>query len=247
LSVPHEGAGGPSRAGRQLSEAVVIVVSILLAFGIEALWSERQVRAEEAEALLALEAEFSANLVQIDTVVARHVGGRELVQMLVELSDAEINALDQTMISEIMLATANPWTFDPVFGTTDALVGAGRLGILRDPRLREALTSLKNFVGDAEEDVAVILSFSADVWRAQIPLGGPWADPGTEVSVSGAITIPDFVPRATAADLLRVRADPDFMGRVAWFHLNAGYYLSELSRIRDQIDVILDLTRGAPN
>jgi hypothetical protein len=75
--------------------------------------------------------------------------------------------------------------------------------ILRDHRLREALTSFKNFVADAEEDVAVVQSFAEDVWRAQIPLGGPWADPGTEVSVNGVIPIPDFVHKATATDLLR--------------------------------------------
>jgi hypothetical protein len=247
LSDPHEGAGGRPRLSKLLSEAVVIVGSILLAFGIEASWSERQERAEEAEALFSLTAEFSANKVQIDTVIARHVGGRELTQMLVGLSEAEIQAMDQTTISEIMLATANPWTFDPVLGTTDALVGAGRLGILRDPRLREALTTFKNFVEDAEEDVAVVQSFAQDVWRAQIPLGGPWADPGTEVSINGVVPIPEFVRKATAADLLRVRSDSAFMGRVAWFHLNAGYYLSELERIRRQIDVVLSLTGDTPD
>ncbi len=204
-------------------------------------------RADEAEALISLGAEFSANLVQIDTVIARHVSGRELTQLLVELSESEINALDQATISEIILATANPWTFDPVLGTTDALVGAGRLGILRDHRLREALTTFKNFVEDAEEDVAVVQRFAEDVWRAQIPLGGPWADPGTEVSVNGVIPIPEFVEKATAGDLLRVRADSGFMGRVAWFHLNVGYYLSELTRIQDQIGVVLDLTAGTPD
>jgi hypothetical protein len=239
------GSRGP-RLGKLLAEATVIVGSILLAFGIEASWSERQERAEEAEALVSLEAEFAANLVQIDTVIARHVTGRELTEMLVELSEAEIRALDQSTVSEIMLATANPWTFDPVLGTTDALVGAGRLGILRDPELREALTTFKNFLEDAEEDVAVVQSFAEDVWRAQIPLGGPWADPGTEVSINGVVPIPGFVTPATANDLLRIRSDAELMGRVAWFHLNAGYYLSELERIRRQIGVVLDLATGGP-
>lgn len=247
MSAQDEGGGGRLRPSKLLTEAIVIVGSILLAFGIEASWSERQERAEESEALVSLEAEFAANLVQIDTVIARHVAGRELIEMLVELSEAEIGALDQSTVSEIMLATANPWTFDPVLGTTDALVGAGRLGILRDPGLREALTTFKNFVEDAEEDVAIVQSFAEDVWRAQIPFGGPWADPGTEVSINGVVTIPGFVAPATASDLLRLRSDAEFMGRVAWFHLNAGYYLSELERIRGQIGVVLNLTIGGPD
>lgn len=231
---------------RRLGEAVVIVLSILLAFGIEALWSERQERGEERTALQSLEAEFSANLVQLDTVIARHEGGRALVEMLVELSEAEIGALDQAMVSEIMLATANPWTFDPVLGTTDALVGAGRLGIIRDADLRTALTSFKNYVGDAEEDVAATLGFANDIWRAQIRHGGPWAEAGRETALAGAIPVPDFVRPATAADLLSIRSDPELMSLVAWFHLNAGYYLVELGRVRDQIDIILALTSESP-
>jgi hypothetical protein len=242
LSVSEVVAGSAYELRRRLGEAIVIVLSILLAFGIEAFWDEHQERTEEEAALLALEAEFSANLVQLDTVIARHEAGRELMAMLAELSDAEIRALDQAMVSEIMLATANPWTFDPVLGTTDALVGAGRLDIIQDVALREALTSFKNFVGDTEEDVAAILVFAYDVWRAQIRHGGPWGDPGTEVSVNGPIPIPAFVERATPEDLLSVRSDPQLMGLVGWFHLNAGYYLSELGRVRDQIEVILELT-----
>ena len=141
----------------------------------------------------------------------------------------------------MMLATGNPWTFEPVLGTTDALVAAGRLGIVQDARLREALTSFKNVVSDSDEDADYVRSFAVDIWKAQIPHGGPWTDPETEIGHTGAIHLPDFIPRATAADLLNVRSDRTLIGLVALFHLMAGYYLEELRRIRDHVSTILDL------
>ena len=53
-----------------LGEAVVIVISILLAFSIEALWAQQQLWQEEREVLAALEEEFRANLEQVETVGA---------------------------------------------------------------------------------------------------------------------------------------------------------------------------------
>lgn len=227
--------------GKLVAEGTVIILSILLAFAIDAAWARNQLRQDERDALVSLEADFIASLEQVDSVIARYESGRQFIATLAELSEDSVRALPQTTISETMLATSNPWTFDPVLGTVDALVGAGRLGILRDTHLREALTSFRNFVEDTEEDKDIILAFATDVWKDQIRLGGPWTDPETEISSTGMVIGFDFLPKATASDLLRVRSDRDHFGLISWFHLNAGYYVSELDRIRAQILTIQDL------
>ena len=234
------------RARGRVGEAAVIVISILLAFAIEALWAQQQMRDEEREALAGLLEEFSTNREQIDRIVARHEASQEWVERLVALPEDSIHALSETSISEMMLATSNPWTFEPVLGTTDALVAAGRLGVLRDVGLREALTSFKNVVSDSEEDAEFLRSFAVDIWKAQVPHGGPWTDPVTEIGHLGPITLPDFVDRAEAADLLSVRSDRTHMGLVGFFYLNVGYYLEELRRIRAEVSTILGLLGESP-
>lgn len=224
-----------------LGEAAVIVISILLAFGIEASWARQQERAEEREVLASLAEEFATNEEEIAGVISRHETGREWVELLARLPEDSIRALPQTTISKIMLATGNPWTFDPVLGTTDALVAAGKLGVVRDSRLRDALTTFKNFVSDSEEDAGYVRSFAVDIWKAQVRHGGPWTDPATEIGHTGPIDGPNFVPLATAEDLLNVRSDRDLMGLVGHFHMNAAYYLEELGRIRSEISTIRDL------
>ena len=56
-----------------------------------------------------------------------------------------------------------------------------------------------------------------------------------------AVATPNLIPRASADDLLRVREDRRFMGLVARYHINAGYYVREMERLRRQTSLVLDL------
>lgn len=230
-----------SQYQRLAIEGVVIVVSILLAFAIDAMWEERQLRLEEEDALIALRADFTANLEQIDSIIEAHLLFRERVESMMRLSPEEVRALPQKKISEYMLALANPWTFNAITGTTDALLSSGKLGILRDQELRESLITFRGMLSDMAEDTAYITRGAEDFWKYEYRQGGPWTDPDTEVGYSGDVGGLDFIPKATAEDLLNVRADPELMGRSKRFHINVGYYLSELGHIRNQITFMLDL------
>lgn len=226
---------------RLVIEGAVIVLSILLAFGIDAMWDQHRERLEEDRILASLESDFVANLKSVKIIIEAHQLFQQRVARLIQLSDDEVRALSQTEVSELMLAVANPWTFDAVRGTTDTLVSGGKLGVLSDPRLRQSLLTFLNRVSDSSEDVAYIIQDAQNLWGAEIPLGGPWSDPETEVGYSGEIRGLSFVPKATAEDLLRVRSDPVFMGHSKRFHINAAYYIAELELIRDQIEEILQL------
>ncbi len=226
---------------RFIAEGAVIVLSILLAFGIDALWAQYQEQLEEEEVLASLESDFVANLQSVTTIVAAHRAFADRVATLLHLSPEEIRALPQKDVSEIMLSTANPWTFDAVTGTTDTLVYGGRLAVLSDPKLRKALVTFLNSVSDSGEDMAYLMRGAQDVWAAEVRLGGPWTDPVTEVGYVGAIPIPAFVPKPTPEDLLKIRSDPELVGHSKRFHINAAYYIAELELMRIQIEEILDL------
>lgn len=49
--------------------------------------------------------------------------------------------------------------------------------------------------------------------------------------MNGPVPVPAFVPRATAEDLLRVRANERLMGLVSRCQINIGYYVTELFRL----------------
>jgi hypothetical protein len=231
------------RLKRLFGEGLMIVTSILLAFGIDAMWNQYQIHKEEQVALNSLQLEFESNLIQIDKVIAYQLNARNQVSELFMLSADEIKALPQKEVSEMMLSTSNPVTFNPILGTSKSLVDSGKFGIIQEQELRNAITTFLNLSLDIEEDVHYMKAGALDLWNAEIKHGGPWTDPLTERSATGFIRGFDFIPKATNSDLLNVREDKEFKSLVSRYHLNVGYYLSELEQLQVTITQILKLIK----
>ena len=228
-------------AKRFLTEGGVIVASILFAFAIDAWWDERRERAEESEILDSLEIEYKANLDLVTRVAEGHVSFRTAIEDMMARSDDEVRALPQRDLSFFVLSMCQPWTFDGVLGTTDALIGAGKLDVLSHPPLRSALTTFLNMINDAAEDANFLMEDAQSVWLAEVDVGGPWSDPETETgSKDFAVSVPAYIPPPTAEDVIRIRQDKTLMGRVARCHLNTGYYLNELEVLRDRALTVLE-------
>ena len=87
---------------RIFAEGVAIVVSILLAVGIEAWWSDRQIRQDVQDNLIALRAELDSNL----GVIERELSYRQVII-------SSIEALDTTIFNE---STLSPDEVDKLLG-----------------------------------------------------------------------------------------------------------------------------------
>ena len=224
-----------------LIEGFIIVISILLAFAIDAMWANHQVEQEEDAAVAALQAEFEENLTQLDYVINYHLSGRAHMSQLFNSSEADLRKLSQVEISDIMLSTSNPITFDPILGTSKSLIDSGKLGIIENQLLRAAITSFVNVIDDIEEDEYYMREAALDIWRLDYKHNGPWTDPETERSVNGSVQGFDFVPKVTHDDLMSARVDAKFAALTKRYHLNVGYYLLELNRAKENITTILNL------
>lgn len=232
---------------RRIGEGLAIVVSILLAFAIDALWDDRQERIEEQEVLAALVADFQLNRAEVAEVIETHEFGRQRVAALAQMTIDEVGALSNDEVVATVVEMANPRTFDPIRGTIDSLIGGGQLGIIRDRDLRKSLTSFINLSVDAEEDAAYIIQWSVMIWEAEVRHGGPWRTDGElsdeELFGKQGREIGDlsFLPRITAEHLSRIRGDSEFMGLILRNQVNAAHYVSEIEAVRVKIDEILFL------
>lgn len=233
-------------------EAAAIVASILLAFAIDAWWDERQERAEEREVLESLHVEFEANRDEAAYVISFHGRVIRSVAMLMEMREDEILTLPVKEVEELLGSLGSPRTFDAVRGSVDALIGSGKLGILRDRELRESLTTFVNIVDDSVEDANYLAQSSTTVWNEIVKSGGPWrtkADVLTAEDCAGPH--PDkncytndalgFLPVATPQDLLRLRNNTVLMGYVYSEKINAVHYLAEIRQAKIQIETVLKL------
>jgi len=140
---------------RRLSiEAAAIVGSILLAFAIDAWWEERGLRIEEQQVLQGLREEF----LSVRGVLSAHLNETldDLQKMENFLVAAESGNIEEAgpIVDAVMLVLLNPMTSDIGNGTLAALLGSGRLEILRDRTLRTKLASWEGIIGEVWDDQA---------------------------------------------------------------------------------------------
>jgi len=237
---------------RLAAEAIAIVASILLAFAIDAAWDERNERMEEKEVLRSLQLEFEANRDEAANVVLTHERALRYGAELMSLSDDEVLALSAREVERHVGYMAHPRTFDAVRGSVDALTSSGKLGILQDRSLRDALTTFVNFVEDAHEDREYMSLWAMIIWQEIARNGGPYfkgPESSTIEQCADLRSEPDcyrsnlmsYLPAATAEDLLRLRKNTVLIAYVNRSHESSARYASEILQTRDQIEKILAL------
>ena len=126
-----------------LREGVVIVGSILLAFGIDARWELAQEQAEADALLEVLRADFVSTMAEAERVFANHHGGQEAAEALIALLEERTpTASDGPRIDRLFsIISVSGATFDPPLGTVQALIQSGRISLIEDPELAAMLTS----------------------------------------------------------------------------------------------------------
>ena len=227
---------------RVLVEGAVIVASILLAFGIEAWWNGAQERLEERQILSSLAEDFRTNKAEAESVTSTYERTKHLFARLNSLTPDELGSDSPDSLIAMVSALAAPRTFDPILGTLDALVSAGKMNVLSDPELREALTSFRNLVEDAKEDEDYISHFAVKVWEAEIRHSGPWRIDVLQIVPGGqALTDVSVAPIPTAEDAIALRQDLELMSLSRWIHFQGAMYVGVIRRVSAQIDSILVL------
>jgi hypothetical protein len=144
---------------RILLEGAVIVVSILLAFSIDAWWNSRIEQQREREQLISMLAEFKASLSGLDAVLTSIQGHAKNVESLIALLKAAGD--EPVMVPGALLGSAITWrTSDISTSTLDALMASGDLNLLRNVELRANLARLPAILLDVTEDEIVAQKFA---------------------------------------------------------------------------------------
>ena len=136
---------------RVFVEGVVIVGSILLAFGIDAWWEEKELGREIRQDLASVKRELDANVelaeFQIEVMERMVVGSESLLSSMEAAIGQEVVSTPDTLA---FWAQITP-TYQPALGALDALIASGRLSAIDDADLRLRLAGLPALVQDAVE------------------------------------------------------------------------------------------------
>lgn len=128
------------KRGRFFLEGLLIVGSILLAFGIEAAWSEAQERRIEAEYLEALAAEAGENIAEVEASLRQAdlaMAALERADRILASGAAEDSAV--ALLESVLQGVV--WSGAPARSTAvmDDLTGTHGLGIIRSQDVRRAV------------------------------------------------------------------------------------------------------------
>ena len=164
---------------RVLVESVAVVLSILLAFGIDAAWGEMGERRRETVLLRGLLAEFEAirpDLLQRGNGARRMVTNTRLLRDLV--GEGAGHGLLQVPDSLILASLGGP-TFQPATNTLEAALASGDIDLIRQAEIREHLaqwrvTLLDTF--ESEKEVRAIAIEQIEPSLARELALGPYFD-----------------------------------------------------------------------
>ena len=149
---------------RILAEGAVIVVSILLAFGIEAWWDGQQDRDAERRILQTLETEFRENRARLSGVLAFHADVEAAAIAALELAaeprlEVPTDSVDQLLLD---LSWAEPTRW--VTGAIEAAISSGELALIEDDALRARLAGWPQALSEVRLMEDVELAFQRQTW-----------------------------------------------------------------------------------
>jgi hypothetical protein len=216
-------------------EAVAIVVSILLAFAIDAWWAEKKEGEVEHVALQALRADFLASREQLEVVVRSLESARTDFDRFQSATTAELIEIDSDTTRYFLTALSKNHTFDPVTSTLDALVNDGRLGLISDDQLLEQLSDWRRKLDNIEDISSELRNESVRVRRAMEQHGGPftrWRRGPSNLEV---------LPTADGETMANLQRDVAFMGTARSHQYALSVYLWELQQLAENLDSVLSL------
>ncbi len=139
----------PTLTRRQLlAEGIIIVVSILLAFAIDASWSERLRRQDQQGALRALERDFEAASELLSKVSLAHKSGVAAGEALLRFTGPEATSIDPDSLADLLPPLFRIPYFSPSLGALEALLSSRDLPLIESAELRAALASFPVALAD---------------------------------------------------------------------------------------------------
>ncbi len=202
---------------RLVIEGAAVVVSILLAFAIDAWWDNRQERVHEQDALLGLRAEYQNHLDEISRAKARHLVYLRAIDELVRACGKGSWQSDEFSIDDAIFGLLIPETNDLGTGVRDTLISSGKIEILSDRQLRYELSEWDSVVDELLDDQQhnkaivfdIVLPYLA---RAGVPFSGPFSS--SSAAQSKYWSLPKRFLSGDSGTMTKLCTDPEFISIV---------------------------------
>lgn len=158
---------------RIVAEGTAIVVSILLAFSIQAWWDDKQNRADLRNSLSAVLDDFQESKELVKDRRSFASAQRESIVRLFEIANDDQGKHDETIIDGLLRDVSWYKSDVPVIiAALDALLSSGKLESLRNDTLRRNLADWPVRIAFIDTQVSVDKQFGWEIWSPFIQQKG---------------------------------------------------------------------------
>lgn len=218
-------------------EGAVIVFSILLAFGVDAWWDQRQAQAEELGQLVAVQDEAEGNRLALDNIVSINVEQRNRLDRFFRASAEELAAVAPDSVGPWIAHLVIPWTFDAELSSATSLLGTPRSGLPRGREARRLLSRWVQLLKDADEEKDAMRNLANEA-------AGLVAAASTAGVSDGLERIYAIAARQGPSILTQMRGDPAFLAATMSMAQQQYIYLVELEAASSTLDSLRSVLRA---
>lgn len=225
-----------SQWGRILIEGAVIVLSILLAFAIDAWWDDRIERNREREQLISMRGEFEASLSGLDQVLTSIKNHAANIDTFIELLKSAGD--EPVLVPGPLLGSAITWrTSDVSMSTLEALMASGDLNLLRNVELRANLAGFPAHLLDVTEDELISQFFAENQMSIFLAREGL-----AEIAYAHRAGVREEhgIPNISAPDEIDVLASPELIGYLTARRVHLWYSETGLPRVRSYLEMLIE-------
>jgi len=220
-------------SARVFVEGLVIVVSILLAFAIDAAWDQHVERREESEILADLSAEVDLNLQALDRLTAGHQQRIDDARRLVTMTGSELRGLSGEEVGPFFFVLFSRISFTPVDGTLSSAISSGKLHYIENDSIRNGLVAWRGLAQDTGEEAVWLHEAAFEI--VEYTRGTGRVSLGDKILGRGIGEPLPVDPREAGALFADLTADPAFVDLVTWKVGLHQEYLSELIGLRERL------------
>lgn len=215
------------RGRAYLTEGAVIVLSILLAFAIDAGWEARSTARDEAALLDAIRSDMTNTLERLDVWVGFMELVSERTERFVETTPGALAQLDPDTAAAFLRGFLASGTFTP----SDGALRTSDLSLIGDHELRTELGSWLLLAENVTEDLPILESGAREVALRSGVAGAPRA-------IMGIALFPEVgTPPSVLAQL---REEPEFIDALLIHHRKRRQNLKKLAGLREVTVSVLE-------
>lgn len=153
-------------------DGALIVISILIAFFLDAWWDDQIEQREISDNLRAVYVDFSSTQDEFSAVMDANVAYIENVTKLISLELDDIERMDAATKAELSyLLPRGGLTFDPVLGSVHALISSGQLNRVRNLEVRSLIAAWPALMDEIGEDQEILIDTYMAVQERNVDLG----------------------------------------------------------------------------